>query len=75
MAITAEGLDVVGIGRFLKDNFLAVPANQRSYAWEAQHVTDFWDDITYALDKPESDYFLGSIVLSKNAEMTPLPAP
>lgn len=65
MAITAEGLDVVGIGRFLSQNFLTVPPNQRSYAWEKEHVTDFWDDITRAIENNESDYFLGSIVLNK----------
>ena len=34
------GFDHMGIGKLLKDGRLAVPPNQRSYAWEEKHVTD-----------------------------------
>ncbi len=69
MAITGEGLDVKGIGQVLSDAFFQVPTNQRSYMWEAEHVTDYWNDILNAM-QPESgtgfdDYFIGTIVLSR----------
>jgi hypothetical protein len=71
MAITGDGLRVDGVGHLLTDKkSLAVPTNQRSYAWEKDQVTDFWQDIRGAKDdKPE--YFIGSMVLSESPGRTP----
>ncbi|WP_254511455.1 DUF262 domain-containing protein [Anatilimnocola floriformis] len=69
MGISADGLDVIGIGTFLARHFLAVPSNQRSYAWLEDNVTDFWLDILRAAGaEKRDDYFVGSIVLSRRED-------
>ncbi len=52
----------MGIGRLLNQGRLAVPPNQRSYAWEEQHVGALLKDLSDALDNGERDYFLGTVV-------------
>lgn len=52
-----------GIGKLLKDGNLAVPPNQRSYAWGDTHVKDLLQDLNEAITNDDSDYFLGTIVL------------
>jgi uncharacterized protein with ParB-like and HNH nuclease domain len=71
MAITGDGLRVDGVGHLLTDKkSLGVPTNQRSYAWEKDQITDFWQDIVGAKqEKPE--YFIGSIVLSESEGRSP----
>jgi uncharacterized protein with ParB-like and HNH nuclease domain len=56
----------MGIGSLLKDGRLAVPPNQRSYAWEEDHVSDLFADLSSAIDEGEKDYFLGTVVLTGN---------
>jgi hypothetical protein len=77
MAITGDGLHVKGIGQVLSDHVFRVPSNQRSYMWEEEHVSDYWNDIIGAMTTPQSsvtqgshdgngdDYFIGTIVLSQ----------
>ena len=44
-----------------------IPEYQRPYVWENDQVTELLDDIFQALTtNPESQYFLGSMVLQKN---------
>jgi hypothetical protein len=50
-----------GIGHLLRDEWLAVPPYQRSYAWGEEQVRLFWDDLREAQD---SEYFIGTIVLT-----------
>lgn len=66
MSKTTEiiGFDHKGIGQVLKDHRLIVPINQRSYAWEDQHVLDLFQDFTNAIESDEPEYFLGTIVLT-----------
>ena len=54
-----------GIGRILTDRRLAVPIYQRSYAWEDDQVTDFWNDLLSAFRSDPQEYFLGTVVLSR----------
>ena len=56
-----------GIGSELKDNTLAVPVYQRSYAWDKQEVSEYWDDLVSAFNR-KSDYFLGTSVLTTEAD-------
>jgi hypothetical protein len=63
--------DNKGIGQVLADNPLAVPINQRSYAWEREHVTDLFQDFSAAQPSDDPDYFLGTIVLTHTATGTP----
>lgn len=58
-------IDLEGIGHALSDNLLAVPMYQRSYAWEERHVADLFQDIATCIRKSESEYFLGSIVVTQ----------
>ncbi|MFC1943801.1 DUF262 domain-containing protein, partial [Chloroflexota bacterium] len=59
-------IELLGIGRAILNKMLAVPFYQRSYAWEDKHILDLFSDTTSAIDKGESEYFLGTIVTTKN---------
>ncbi|MBC2714337.1 MAG: DUF262 domain-containing protein [Desulfobacteraceae bacterium] len=54
----------IGIGDALNQYSLSVPPNQRSYAWEAQHVEKLLEDFAKALSEDDPTYFLGTIVLT-----------
>jgi hypothetical protein len=54
-----------GIGTELKERRLAVPIYQRSYAWKAEEVTEFFGDIEAAIAEESPEYFLGTLVLTK----------
>jgi hypothetical protein len=54
----------IGIGTALTRNLLAVPVNQREYAWEKKHVTDLLQDLSKAISSNKSTYFLGTVVLT-----------
>lgn len=65
------GFEHKGIGHALADSRLVVPINQRSYAWEEEHVTDLFQDFTNAISSDDPDYFLGTIVLTQSASGVP----
>ena len=45
-----------------------IPEYQRPYVWGADEINDLLDDISYAmLEKPNSEYFLGSFVFQANS--------
>ncbi len=56
----------------LFDDFYVVPAYQREYVWQEQHVQQLLDDIEAEFtDGPnESEYFIGSIVVCPGADET-----
>lgn len=56
---------LVGLGELLRNFYISVPRYQRDYAWESINVVDLLDDISLALSKNETQYFLGSIVLTQ----------
>jgi len=51
----------------LKQAYFSVPPYQRSYSWDEEEYGDFWDDIVSA-NRADREYFLGTIVLSQEAE-------
>jgi uncharacterized protein with ParB-like and HNH nuclease domain len=53
-----------GIGSSLKSRRFKVPPYQRSYAWEREHVEALLGDVGEAIKNRESEYFLGSIVVT-----------
>ncbi|MCR4263849.1 MAG: DUF262 domain-containing protein, partial [Candidatus Roizmanbacteria bacterium] len=55
-----------GIGHVLSDRQIAVPAHQRSYAWEERQVTDLFHDLDDAMKEEVDEYFLGSIVVIRD---------
>jgi hypothetical protein len=52
------------IGDILNHRWLEVPLYQRPYAWEKEHVAEFWDDLK-AARVDGRQYFLGAIVLTR----------
>ena len=62
MAVSSETIvfEHKGIGAVLNQYRLAVPLNQREYAWEDEHVTDLFQDFGNAVAKKVS-YFLGTM--------------
>ncbi len=62
---TKFGFDHTGIGFLLHGERLVVPPNQRSYAWEDDHVLDLFRDLSNSIANDEDDYFLGTIVLTQ----------
>jgi hypothetical protein len=59
-------INLEGIGGVLKSRRFRVPAYQRSYAWEVDHVEALLDDIKEAIDNKEREYFLGSVVVTSD---------
>lgn len=57
-------INLEGIGGVLKSRRFRVPAYQRSYAWETDHVEALLNDIKDAIDNKEREYFLGSVVVT-----------
>lgn len=57
-------IQLEGIGGVLKSKRFKVPAYQRSYAWEKEHVEALLEDIREAINSKESEYFLGSLVVT-----------
>lgn len=57
--------DLDGIGHQLADRLLTVPIYQRSYSWEDGQILDFCSDLRSAYSAEPSEYFLGTVVLSK----------
>jgi hypothetical protein len=65
---TLERLDVQlsGLGAILANRRVAVPPYQRLYAWTDTEIDDLFRDLSDAIRKQESEYFLGTIVLTKS---------
>jgi hypothetical protein len=61
----------MGIADLLREGTLTTPPNQRSYAWQERHVKNFLEDIGYAIDRHEEDYFLGTLVLIQRDREVP----
>lgn len=48
------------VDQLFKGNTFFIPRFQRAYSWEADHVTEFWDDLIANLSET---YFIGSMVV------------
>ncbi len=61
--------EINGIGKLIKEHQFTVPNYQRSYKWETdkdnRHVETLLSDLSKAIDNNDSEYFLGTVVLSK----------
>ncbi len=53
---------------FEGSTFYQVPPYQRPYSWESEQIEDLWDDLYSSFESDEEEYFLGSIILSKNKD-------
>lgn len=56
------GFAQLGLGGVLKQNQLAVPVNQREYAWENKEVTTLFKDFSREIGLGDRRYFLGTVV-------------
>ena len=59
---TEIGFAQLGLGSVLKQYQLAVPTNQREYAWEEKEVRTLFQDFAREISGPDQQYFLGTIV-------------
>ena len=51
---------------FSKEFWFVIPEYQRSYVWENDNIMELMDDLVFAYEnKPDNEYFLGSLVLKK----------
>lgn len=57
-------INLEGIGTLLKNKKFSVPAYQRSFSWEKEHIHDLLNDIKETIDNKENQYFIGSIVVT-----------
>jgi hypothetical protein len=58
-------LSLAGIGTQLQTRLLAVPVYQRPYSWGDDEVRDFWNDLRVASQRKPPEYFLGTVVLTR----------
>lgn len=64
--IIAEKKDLHSV---FTDFWFLIPEYQRSYVWESDNIQDLLDDLWFAfINRPENEYFLGSLVLKKTLE-------
>ena len=64
--IDAEKID---FNELFDQFWYVIPEYQRSYVWDIDSVNDLLDDLYFAfLNKPDSEYFLGSLVLRRTSE-------
>ncbi|MDM1303241.1 DUF262 domain-containing protein [Acinetobacter indicus] len=64
--ITSQNISIQleGIGDLISNKKFRVPAYQRAYAWEEDHVTSLLNDLKDAIANKEREYFLGSVVVT-----------
>ncbi|MHB1706896.1 MAG: DUF262 domain-containing protein, partial [Acidithiobacillus sp.] len=55
-----------GIGHLLADRYFAVPAYQRAYSWTDEQIEELLRDLSDAIRQKDAEYFLGTVVLTKN---------
>lgn len=51
-----------------QNSFYFIPDYQRPYAWEEEHISDFWQDISKSFENNSGSYFLGSFILIKQKD-------
>lgn len=57
--------EIKGIGKLIKEEKLKVPIYQRPYSWTEKQVGELLNDTKGAINSGDSEYFLGTIVLTK----------
>lgn len=58
--------DIFTIDRLFND-FYDVPAYQRDYVWQDDHIEQLLDDVKLAVEEKRPNYFLGTIVVSQSS--------
>src|SRR6266567_4555829 len=70
---TTQSIDFshTGIGNVVRTERLAVPLNQREYAWLKEHVLALFHDLSKAINNNKPEYFLGTLVLTRGKNGVP----
>lgn len=68
--ITIEKIDasLIGIGSIIKSSRFLIPIYQRPYSWTDAQIEDLYRDVADAIAPPVQDYFLGTIVTTRNED-------
>lgn len=61
-------IQLEGVSTILKTKRFNVPAYQRSYAWEKEHVQALLNDVNEAIKNKDNEYFLGSAVVTGHSD-------
>lgn len=56
-----------GIGHLLADRYIMVPPYQRAYSWDEEQIEELLRDLSDAMRQKDAEYFLGTVVLTKNS--------
>ena len=60
-------LDQLSLHKLFTDGHtLSIPDYQRPYSWKEKMVSDYFEDITLAMEREQNEYFLGSLIFVTN---------
>jgi len=63
--------DKILVGKIFSEMWFRIPEYQRPYVWGDDQISDLLEDTSYAmLEKPDSEYFLGSFVFQSRRKTT-----
>lgn len=67
---TIEKIDasLIGIGSIIRSSRFLIPIYQRPYSWTDAQIEDLYRDVADAIASPAQDYFLGTIVTTRNED-------
>jgi len=61
-------IQLEGVSTILRTKRFKVPAYQRSYAWEKEHVEALLNDVYDSIKNKDNEYFLGSAVVTGHSD-------
>ena len=69
-SISIEKIDasLIGIGSLIKSSRFTIPIYQRPYSWTDSQIDDLYRDLNDAITGDAPDYFLGTLVTTRNPE-------
>jgi uncharacterized protein DUF262/uncharacterized protein DUF1524 len=69
-SISIEKIDasLIGIGSLIKSSRFMIPIYQRPYSWTDTQIDDLYRDLNDAIGGTAQDYFLGTLVTTRNNE-------
>jgi hypothetical protein len=69
-SISIEKIDasLIGIGSLIKSFRFTIPIYQRPYSWTDTQIDDLYRDLNDAINANAPDYFLGTLVTTRNPE-------
>jgi hypothetical protein len=68
--VSIEKIDanLIGIGSLIKSSRFTIPIYQRPYSWADAQIDDLYRDLNDALGTDAPDYFLGTLVTTRNID-------